>query len=167
MKATEYCLLNRFSFKVFLPAELFIIYPIHIWSRLRSLVIISTEKFQNIIINECELKNAYQKNFVTEKNGSCFFYQSASTELPYQCMASEEELSCEDHVWSFDNIILHVQKRTMKNRFLQLERNFYSMRLLKIIVKTVIYVICDKYKFMCSCSLIATRFLNLIINLKN
>ena len=41
------------------------------------------------------------------------------------------------------------------------------MRLVKIIVKTVTYVICDKCEFMWSCSLIATRFLNLIINLKN
>ena len=41
------------------------------------------------------------------------------------------------------------------------------MRLVKIIVKTVIYVNCDKYEFMCSCFPIATRFLNLIINLKD
>ena len=40
------------------------------------------------------------------------------------------------------------EKRTMKNRFLWLERNLYSMRLVKIIVKTVIYVICDKYEFL-------------------
>ena len=36
----------------------------------------------------------------------------------------------------------------MKNKFLQLERNLYSMRLVKTIVKTVIYVICDKYEFL-------------------
>ena len=41
------------------------------------------------------------------------------------------------------------------------------MRLVKIIVKTVMYVICNKYEFMCSCFPIATRFLNLIVNLKD
>ena len=34
-------------------------------------------------------------------------------------MVSEEELSCEDDVWSFDNIMLHVKKE-------QWEIDFYS-----------------------------------------
>ena len=43
LNATENCELNLSSFKVFLPAELFIIYAILIWSKLRSLVIIWTK----------------------------------------------------------------------------------------------------------------------------
>ena len=41
------------------------------------------------------------------------------------------------------------------------------MRLVKIIVKTVIYVICDKYEFLSFCFPIATRLLNLIVDLKD
>ena len=40
------------------------------------------------------------------------------------------------------------------------------MRLVKIIVQTVIFVICDKYVFLCFGFPIVTRSLNLILNLK-
>ena len=73
LNATEYCVLNISSFKVFLPAELFIIYPILIWSKLRSLVKIWTKTFYNILNNERELKIAYQENFLTEKKSQLFF----------------------------------------------------------------------------------------------
>ena len=55
----------------------------------------------------------------------------------------------------------------MKNIFLQLQINLYQIRLLRIIFKPKIYVICDKCEFLSPYFSITTKFLNLIVNLKD
>ena len=41
-------------------------------------------------------------------------------------MVSEEELSREDDVWSFDNIILHVRKKTEKQIFIAGKKSLFG-----------------------------------------
>ena len=64
------------------------------------------------------------------------------------------------------NFLWQMKNMKMKNRFLQLSRNLYQIRLKEIIVKSGIYVIFDKYEFLCSHFLIHTRFLKIILTLK-
>ena len=41
-------------------------------------------------------------------------------------MVSEEELSCEDDVWSFDNIIFHVEKKREKQIFIAGKKSLFD-----------------------------------------
>ena len=43
-------------------------------------------------------------------------------------MLSEEELNCEDDVWFFDNIILHVKKEIKKQILKNRKIDFYSWK---------------------------------------
>ena len=71
-------------------------------------------------------------------------------------MVREAELKCENDVRSFDNssedssIIFKWKKKRqqMKNRFLKLHINLYQIKLLQIIIKTKIYVVCNKCEFL-------------------
>ena len=68
INATENCQLNIFSVRIiFLQTELFLIYPILIWSRSRGLDIIWTNIVNNILSIEWKLKIAYQQNFAAGK----------------------------------------------------------------------------------------------------
>ena len=69
INATENCQLNIFSVRnSFLPTELFLIYPIFMWSRSRGIDIIWKKILHNILSNEWESKVVYQKTFQFEKN---------------------------------------------------------------------------------------------------
>ena len=54
INATENCLLNIFSVKIFLPAQWFLINPILIWSRSRDLDVIWTNILYNILCDKYE-----------------------------------------------------------------------------------------------------------------
>ena len=119
IKATEYCLLKRFSFRVFLPAELFIIYPILIWSRLRSLVITWTKIFSKILNNECELKVPYQENSLAEKKvGCCFFWPKGFHGVSLLMYGKWGRIKLWGWCMVFWQHYVTLEKRTMRNRFL-------------------------------------------------
>ena len=83
INATEKCQLNIFSVRnSFLPTELFLTYPIFMWSRSRGIDIIWIKILHNILSNEWESKVVYQKNFpVRKKLPILFIGQSVSIEF--------------------------------------------------------------------------------------
>ena len=62
--------------------------------------------------------------------------------------------------------MLQVKKKEKKKTFIAVKK-FLLHKVLQIIVKPEIYVICDKYELLCSGFSIANKFLNLIVNLKD
>lgn len=90
VSANENCMLNIFfSIRFFLSTELFVIYPILIWSRSRCSDIVWTNVFYDILSNEWELKV-----FI-----NIFFWRKC-----FHRVLLLEELKCEDYIWPFDNI---------------------------------------------------------------
>ena len=83
INATENCQLNIFSVRnSFLPTELFLTYPIFMWSRSRGIDIIWIKILHNILSNEWESKVVHQKNFpVRKKLPILFIGQSVSIEF--------------------------------------------------------------------------------------
>ena len=55
----------------------------------------------------------------------------------------------------------------MKNRFLQLQRNLYYIRLQQIIVKPGTHAVCGKCEFLSFHFSVATKLLKIIVNLKD
>ena len=64
------------------------------------------------------------------------------------------------------SIFLQVKKEKQKQDFYRCKEIFTRAVYCKIMFKSVMYVICDKYKFLSSLILVVTQFIKLILHLK-
>ena len=74
INTTHNYLHNIFYISIFLPTELFLIYPICMRSRSKDVDIISTNILCNILSIEWELKIVYQQNFLVQKKKSFLLF---------------------------------------------------------------------------------------------